>query len=241
MTGNTRTDAPAGGLQLRFRNFRDRVRDRVLVLLTALLAFGLFVVAPLHAAGMLHSQVLAFSLLGLLVVGLLAVSSSPFAAAAMLAAFALAILAAILRLGDESTFHVYLDTIAWLILGLALMWVIARAVFVRGRVTYHRVVGAILLYLTIGLTFVALYTLVALWVPASFSGLPMGDPRTFAGNLVYFSFVTLTSTGYGDVLPVHPLARSLANVEAIIGQLYPATLLARLVSLEIAHSGGEDK
>ena len=49
----------------------------------------------------------------------------------------------------------------------------------------------------------------------------------------YFSFVTLTSTGYGDVFPVHPVARSLCNLETILGQLYPATLLARLVSLEI--------
>jgi hypothetical protein len=52
--------------------------------------------------------------------------------------------------------------------------------------------------------------------------------------LIYFSFVTLTSTGYGDIVPVDPVARSLCNVEMIIGQLYPATLLARLVTLELA-------
>lgn len=50
------------------------------------------------------------------------------------------------------------------------------------------------------------------------------------GELVYFSLTTLTSTGYGDILPVHPAARSLANLEAVIGQLYLAILLARLVS-----------
>ena len=49
----------------------------------------------------------------------------------------------------------------------------------------------------------------------------------------FFSFVTLTSTGYGDIVPIHPFARSLCNIEGIIGQLYPATLLARLVSLAI--------
>jgi hypothetical protein len=48
--------------------------------------------------------------------------------------------------------------------------------------------------------------------------------------------VTLTTTGYGDIAPLHPYARSLANVEAIIGQIYPATLLARLVTHELAHS-----
>jgi len=55
---------------------------------------------------------------------------------------------------------------------------------------------------------------------------------------VYFSFVTLTSVGYGDIIPLHPVARSLANVEAIIGQLYPATLLARLVTLELESRRG---
>ena len=50
-------------------------------------------------------------------------------------------------------------------------------------------------------------------------------------DLVYFSFTTLTTLGYGDIMPVHPIARSLSNIEAIIGQVYPATLLARLVSL----------
>jgi len=45
--------------------------------------------------------------------------------------------------------------------------------------------------------------------------------------------VTLTTTGYGDVVPLHPFARSLATLEAVIGQLFPATLLARLVTLEL--------
>ncbi len=49
--------------------------------------------------------------------------------------------------------------------------------------------------------------------------------------------MTLTTTGYGDVFPLHPIARSLCNLEAVIGQLYPATLLARLVTLEMAQRG----
>jgi hypothetical protein len=50
--------------------------------------------------------------------------------------------------------------------------------------------------------------------------------------------MTLTSVGYGDIAPLHPFARSLVSVEAIIGQLYPATLLARLVTLELEHRRG---
>ena len=91
--------------------------------------------------------------------------------------------------------------------------------------------GAILLYLTIGATFVALYTFVGLSVPGAFSGIPMDDSPALPSNFIYFSFVTLMAKS----VPVHPFARSLCNIEGIIGQLYPATLLARLVSLAVAN------
>ena len=57
---------------------------------------------------------------------------------------------------------------------------------------------------------------------------------------MYFSFVTLTTVGYGDMLPVHPVARSLAMLEAVTGSLDLAILVARLVSLSVAPLG-EDK
>jgi hypothetical protein len=57
--------------------------------------------------------------------------------------------------------------------------------------------------------------------------------------LLYFSFSTLTTSTYGDIQPVFPMARNLANLEAMIGQLFPATLLARLISLQIAHRMAE--
>ncbi|KIC93810.1 potassium channel family protein, partial [Flavihumibacter solisilvae] len=55
-------------------------------------------------------------------------------------------------------------------------------------------------------------------------------------EFLYFSFITLTTTGYGDITPVHPIARSLANLDALIGQLYPAILIARLLSMEFESS-----
>ena len=72
--------------------------------------------------------------------------------------------------------------------------------------------------------------------PNAFSGLPpLGKDFGSGAALLYFSFTTLTTLGFGDILPLHPLARNIVNLEAIIGQPYPATLLARLVSLEIEH------
>src|SRR3984957_13265075 len=123
---------------------------------------------------------------------------------------------------------------SWLIMGITLGVVVSRAVFAPGRVTLHHVMGAVLLYLAIAITFVALFTFIGSLVPKAFSGLSLEDSPALASNLIYFSFATLTTTGYGDIFPVHPIARSLCNLEAIFGQLYPATLLARLVTLELA-------
>ena len=145
----------------------------------------------------------------------------------------------LLDLERSPRLDLYLDSAAWLIAGLALIVVVARGVFAPGPITYHRVVGAVLLYLNIGLVFVAFYGFVVLSVPDAFTNLaPRQGDFAIAGNLIYFSFVTLTTTGYGDIAPLHPYARSLANIEAIIGQIYPATLLARLVSLELTTKAG---
>jgi ion channel len=151
-----------------------------------------------------------------------------------LVSVALIVVATMLRLRHPSVVDIYLDAIAWSITSIALGCVVARAVFAAGRVSYHRVIGAVLLYLDVGIIFVALFSFVALLVPNAFNGLPpLQDNLGVASNLIYFSFATLTTVGYGDIVPLHPVARGLANVEAIIGQLYPATLLARFVTLEI--------
>ena len=129
-------------------------------------------------------------------------------------------------------YHVHIVSGCWLIMTLTLGLVVRRAVFGRGRVTYHRIVGAVLLYLLIALAFMMLFSFVGASVDDAFRGLTFEYDSALASRLLYFSLITLTSTGYGDVVPVHPLAQSLCSLEAIIGQLYPAILLARLVSLE---------
>lgn len=62
-----------------------------------------------------------------------------------------------------------------------------------------------------------------------------GQPEALQRQWSYFSFITLTTTGYGDITPVHPVARLLVMLEALTGQLYLAITLARLVSLKVAH------
>jgi hypothetical protein len=219
--------------QSRLGSLRERWSDPLLTTLTALLILMLFVFAPLQAIGLRAFQVLGFaSALGI-IGGIFLISGSPIVMVTQVAAFIMAGTAAVSRISTPSARDVYLLAVALLIMGVALAGVVARTVFAPGRVTYHRIIGAILVYLSVALIFTSLFTIVGLIVPNAFSGMSFEDNPALASKVIYFSFVTLTSTGYGDVFPVHPIARSLCNLETIIGQLYPATLLARLVSLEV--------
>ena len=217
----------------RISRLREQWRDPLLTVITVLITFMMFVVPPLQASGinLIHMFGLVVALA--VVVGVFVISGNWIAIIAMLIAGGMASTATVMRLYAPSILDVYLLAGTWLITGITLGWVLAREVFASGKITYHRIMGAISLYLLVGMTFVALFTFVGLVVPKSFSGLSFEDNLALASNLNYFSFVTLTTTGYGDIVPVHPIARSLCNLELIIGQLYPATLLARLVSLEV--------
>ena len=119
------------------------------------------------------------------------------------------------------------------ILFLAMMAAVVLAqVFRKGPITIHRIVGAVAAYVLLGIMWAEGYQLVALLTPGAFvasAGTPVGAP-----DLTYFSFVTLTTVGYGDITAVNSVARSMALLEALTGQLFPAILIARLVSMEAA-------
>lgn len=101
--------------------------------------------------------------------------------------------------------------------------VLLSHVFKKGPITFHRIQGAMIEH----------------FMPGSFSG-ALTDSSGFS-SLIFFSFVTLATLGYGDIAPVHPLARSLAVAEAITGQLYLAILIARLVSQELYYRKSRER
>lgn len=119
-----------------------------------------------------------------------------------------------------------------------LLAMVAAQVFGEGPVTGHRIRGAIVIYLLLGGIWALLYQVVVLTIPHAFhlpDGMVSSDPDELQRQFTYFSFITLTTTGYGDITPVHPVARLLTMFEALVGQLYPAITLARLVSLAVMH------
>ena len=115
---------------------------------------------------------------------------------------------------------------------LAVMWAISGIVFGPGRITAHRVRGAIVLYLSIATVFGWLYRLITEVVPAAFSGLTFAAGEHGAlSPFLYYSLTSLTTLGLGDITPVNAFARSLTVFEALLGQLFPALILARILTL----------
>ena len=127
------------------------------------------------------------------------------------------------------------DSIFGLIFFAYIIVLILTHVFKQEDVTLETIYGAVVVYILIGLMWVHLYNLTEFIHPQSFSFSEMLGIES-RKVLYYFSFVTLTTLGYGDITPVSPPARSLAMLEAIVGQMYIAVLIARLVGTHISQS-----
>jgi hypothetical protein len=114
------------------------------------------------------------------------------------------------------------------------VWLVYGSAMRSHRPVGDRIVGAICVYLLIGLAYGSVYETLAAVIPGSFR-FP-ADTAWIASSALryrYFSFVTLATVGYGDVTPATPLAGTLAFLEAIVGQFYIGITVARLVSLSI--------
>jgi ion channel len=215
--------------------WKAHAREPSLTALLACLLLLTFVMTPLVGQGVIGQLAAAviWTVLGLLSV--LVVSRRPAAMVVIVAATAVGLSVAIL--GRPTVLSAVVTRGSAAVALAALGGVIGRAAFGPGRVTWHRVQGAVALYLILGLLFAHLYGLLDALVPEAFANVPSGlsvHAVFYREHLLYFSFETLTTTGYGDIVPLHRVARSLATLEAVIGQLFPATLLARLVSLEVS-------
>lgn len=209
--------------------------ESALSVLLVLLTVRLFVLPPLVAGSLSRGSLLP-GVLGLtLMVGILAVTNER---RLTIAWGFLVVASVIVKIAVRSNAgYPWLELVADLIDMLTLV-AITSALLIhvnrRGPVTGHRIRGAIAAYLLLAGVFASAYQIVERISPGSFD--IRGARREADGRqeeLFYFAMVTLTTTGYGDITPVSQPARSLAMLEALIGQLYPTILIARLVTLEI--------
>ena len=122
---------------------------------------------------------------------------------------------------------------------------IVRSLFSARTLTFDSILGAVCGYLFLGLGWAVLYSMIEGFRPGSFDISPKlvtgGEPaRPLPHVLTYYSFITLTTVGYGDISPVSPATRTFAWIEAVTGQFYLAVIVAGLVSMLVANGRRED-
>ncbi|MBO9490376.1 hypothetical protein J7384_08385 [Endozoicomonas sp. G2_1] len=116
---------------------------------------------------------------------------------------------------------------------LLLIVSMTREIFAKKSVDNNTLISAICIYFALAMFWAMLYGITAIFIPEAFNFDVETHPQQRISELMYFSMVTLTTLGYGDLTPIAPQARSIAAMEAVVGQLYLTVLVARLVGLHI--------
>ncbi len=202
--------------------------DRGAYALLFLIALTLFVLAPLLSARLISPAILEIAFSLILVSGAFIASSR---IVVRLLASIVGLFSVVLRLLGMSVTGkvlVAMDTLVSLGMLSFFALLMARRFLSKRRASAHRIAGAVTIYLLLGLIWARFYQLAELINPGSFR-VQEGEVLSAAG-LAYFSFVTLATLGYGDITPIHIIARDLAVLEAIMGQLYLVILISGLVS-----------
>ena len=125
-------------------------------------------------------------------------------------------------------------SVVWLIYADS---IIIAHLFKRRDVTVDTILGAMVAYLLVAVAFTFVFEIIEIQNPGSFSGLADGaalDRSELTNSMMYLSLVCITTMGFGDIVPVSDIARPLAVLEGVFGQLYLAVMIARLVGLHIA-------
>jgi hypothetical protein len=214
--------------------WQDRFRDPALTVLLILEISMIFLAIPLAAKGLPIAQLVAQTLV-FAVIAIVVMLSLKWDAIILILLGLTALITSFLISAEASPIAVTMLRRGGDILTFStLTWVVAHAVYAPGRITFHRLQGAVVMYLNFATIFAAAYGLIWELSPDAFANsvAPQSGPQEI-GSMLYFSFTTLTTTGYGDILPVDPFARSLANLESVIGPFYLAITVARLVTLEL--------
>ncbi len=199
-----------------------------------------FIVAPLVATNTVTTQLAEMLRFGLAATTILIVAHHRMVRAAVALAFIATLVASLhWQLGGTADAIVQGKFLATILFDVIVAAVVAYATFAPGKVTIHRILGAVILYLYVALIFAGLFRVMAMALHPAFRGLPPGQRAQFS-DLLYYSLSALTTGSSGDIVAEHPLVRSLSSLESVIGQLYPATLLARLVTLHATDQASAD-
>ena len=205
-------------------------------LLVALIAGPIFLELTSHTRGFITS--LAFS--ATLIIGIWSLTDSRKLFVIGMGLVIMDIILSVIGLLRPS---LIIDTLSLLnaLAFCSMSLVIALRYVLFGRsMDLNRMIGAICVYLLLGISISILNMMVFRFIPGSFNGLTGSATEAAGIDLIYYSFVTMTTLGYGDITPAGPLARFLAYLAAVTGQFYIALLVGTLVGMYLSQRKNDD-
>ena len=119
-------------------------------------------------------------------------------------------------------------------------WLAIQQVLSADTLYRNRITGAICFYLLLGMIWAMIYLLLMRAEPDSFAGIATTEWQDNFLRMIYFSFITLTTLGYGDIAAALPISRFFVYLEAIVGQFYLAILVASLISIRFSVGGNKE-
>ncbi len=221
------------------RHLRFWSDDERLSALLAMLVLLIFVIYPLRELGVVGDVLMEVFLTLLLVSGVRSMTNSRKAPVVMLLIAAATIISGWLGLiYPHSVIALVRDFFAILFLA-SLVGVTLVEVYRKGEINFHRIQGAVAAYLLLGILWALSYHFLDLLQTGAFHHGPGALSAVISDSalmhrFIYFSFMTMTTLGYSEISAVSPFARSLVMVEALVGQLFPAILIAQLISMEVS-------
>lgn len=211
-----------------------QVRGNFAYLLSSLLGF-LFLIAVLAQYPQIGGdQVMMFALELTLVVGIWSLARHRFWFMFGLLLIAIGAVNIILDLIIQHSWAPYVNFIIALLFYLFTTGLAFRSLFTGERIDLNMIMGSICVYILVGISWSILYFFESVIHSGAFNGINLTSTKEQFTDLLYYSFVTLSTLGYGDITPVTPIARTLAYIEALFGQFYIAILVASFVGLHIS-------
>ena len=174
-------------------------------------------------------QLIEYTSVILLMLSLLSLKTDRLLGKGFLIIVAIMLTVVVVRGATEIGYFEYFYLGLMLVFMLAAAWLVGSQVLLTGEVDLNIIVGSVALYLLIGMIWSILFTILLEFSPDALNGIDAGMWYDNYPLTTYFSFVTLTTLGYGDISPATPVAQVMVTLEAVMGMFYLAVIVASLI------------
>jgi voltage-gated potassium channel len=204
-------------------------RNHFIWLTAALVGLMLTGAFSREVPGNVTLELIEYSSIALLLLALLSLKTDHWWGKGFIAIIGIMMVVVVARGASEIEYFGYFYLGLYLVFLLAAAWLVGSQVLLTGTVDANIVVGSVALYLLIGLIFSICYTILLEFSPEAFNGIEAGLWFDNLPSTSYFSFVTLTTLGFGDISPATPIAQVIVMLEAVTGMFYLAVIVASLI------------